>query len=64
MAKVLIFTHQIGQAFGTYASVRCGRNVLYTTRDYPFGFTGPARTEAENWASENGHNVVEKDPNL
>jgi hypothetical protein len=50
MTKTTITTRTVGQAFGTEAVVRAphGR-IIYTTRTYPYGFTGPALRDAEAW---------------
>jgi hypothetical protein len=55
---VKIFTQTVGQYFATCAVVKHGSTVLYRTRDYPFGMTGPAYEAAENWATEHGHTVI------
>jgi hypothetical protein len=59
MNIVKVKTQTQGQCFSTYACVKQGKKILHTTRDYPYGFTGPASEEAEVWAVDHGFSVEE-----
>jgi hypothetical protein len=47
--KVKIIIRTQGQYFATYAAIYRGRKLLHVTRDFPYGFTGPAYEAAEGW---------------
>lgn len=56
---VKISTRTVGSMFATAGIVkfRNGR-VAHETRDFPYGFTGPALESAESWAIANGYRVA------
>lgn len=45
--KLTIWTRSVGGAFATVGVVKCGGRDVATTRDFPYGFTGPAYEAAE-----------------
>lgn len=55
--SVHIKTQTVGQSFGTVGQVCQGGRILHETDVFPFGFTGPALTAAEEWAHEQGLQV-------
>lgn len=48
--QVKITVREIGQAFACDATVKQGRKVLHTTREYPHGQRTNAYAAAEAWA--------------
>lgn len=45
--KLTIWTRSVGQSFATVGVVKCGSEDVSTTREFPYGFTGPAYDAAE-----------------
>ena len=60
MKPLKIVVRNVGVNFGCVGEVRCGRNVVATTRLFPFNFRSSAYAEAEALAADISANCVGK----